>query len=302
LTFKEFKPRNYETASALRDGLDARLAAEALRRGVDVNRLRRQVGFERLLVRLSADPVGQWVLKGGLALELRLPGLARTTRDLDLAILDADEGGQVHARLLDALAEDVQRDFFSFSLTPPKPLKADRDGRAGWRFPVDIRLGPRTFVTIRLDVVARAEEIAGGTEPLTFDSGLAFANYPPLVTIEAVDLSQYAAEKLHALTRSYGDRPNTRVKDLVDLVLLAENNLVDPARLRERVRMVFVVRGTHRLPDDLPAVPAAWARDYTTLVADIDVEARTVSAALARLRPLWRACVALGNLASEHEE
>ncbi|MGH3933482.1 MAG: nucleotidyl transferase AbiEii/AbiGii toxin family protein [Pseudonocardiaceae bacterium] len=35
--------------------------------------------------------------------------------------------------------------------------------------------------------------------------------------MEAVDLLQHFAEKLHALTREYPDRSNTRIKDLADL-------------------------------------------------------------------------------------
>lgn len=50
---------------------------------MDVNRLRRQVAFERLLVRLAADG-DTWILKGGLALELRLANQCRSTKDLDL--------------------------------------------------------------------------------------------------------------------------------------------------------------------------------------------------------------------------
>jgi len=290
LTSGKFTPRDYQTPSALRDGLEARLAAEATRRGIDVNRLRRQVGFERLLVRLSADTTGRWILKGGLALEFRLPDLARTTRDLDLAVLDADDSRQVHVLLMNALGSDVQGDYFAFAVSPPRPLQADRAGRPGWRFPIQARLAARTFVTVRLEVVARAEEIRGGTEPLTFASSLAFANYPPSVTVEAVDLAQHAAEKFHALTRTYGERPNTRVKDLVDLVLLIENEMLDPARLRERLEMVFNARGTHQMPNDLPAPPAAWERDYAALVADLDIEARTVNAALDCVRPIWQAC------------
>ena len=302
MSFGEFTPRDYKSPAALRDGLEARLAAEALRRRVDVNRLRRQVGCERLLVRLAANTTDRWVLKGGLALELRLPDLARATRDLDLAIPRAGDGQHVHAELLDALVEDVQRDFFAFAVSPPKPLKADRGGRPGWRFPVEARLAARTFVTVRLEVMARADEIAGGTELLTFASRLAFANYPPSVTVEAVDLAQHAAEKFHALTRTYGDRPNTRVKDLVDLVLLVENDLVDPARLRQRVRTVFTLRDTHQMLDDLPVLPVAWERDYTALVADLDVEARTVNAALDRLRPLWQGCVVPPDRSHDKQE
>jgi predicted nucleotidyltransferase component of viral defense system len=291
LSLQDPEPRVYKTPAALRDGLEARLAVTARRSGADVGRLRRRVVFERLLVRLSADAEGHWVLKGGSALELRLPELARATRDLDLAIVEASDGRQVHSLLMDALTEDVQQDFFSFAVAPPRPLNADRGGRPGWRFPVEARLAARTFATVRLEVVARADEIAGGTEPLTFASSLAFARYPASVSVEAVDLAQHAAEKFHALTRIYGERPNTRVKDLVDLVLLIENDLVDRARLGERLRTVFDVRGTHPMPDDLPAAPAAWDRDYTALVADLEVEARTVDTVLDCVRPVWRSAV-----------
>jgi hypothetical protein len=287
--------REYRTPLALRDGLEASLSVEALSQRVDPNRLRRHVAFERLLLRLAADTAGgapRWVLKGGQALELRLGLRARATRDLDLAFLEPlDDGRQAHLCLVEALAEDVQGDFFTFAVQAPRPLAADGGGRAGWRFAVDARLAGRTFAALRLDVVARAEELAGGTESFTFPSRLAFASYPAQVTVEAACLTQQAAEKLHALTRPYEDRPNTRTKDLVDLVLLIENRLVDRDRLGERVRTVFAVRATHELPDDLPPIPAAWRQDYAALVAGLDVEATTTDAALERVRSLWRSCV-----------
>lgn len=287
--------RDYRTPLALRDAIEASLAAEAGRLGVDPNRLRRHVAFERLLLRLAAGAPGaapRWVVKGGLALELRLGLRARATLDLDLALLEpADDGRWTHTQLVEALADDVQGDFFIFAVQAPRALAADRSGRPGWRFPVDARLAGRTFAALRLDVVARADEMLGGTEALTFPSRLAFASYPPLVTVPAAALTQQAAEKLHALSRPYDDRPNTRTKDLVDLVLLIENDLVDAHRLRDRVRAVFVVRGTHAVPDDLPAVPAAWRHDYAALVAGLDVEATTMDAALDRVRRLWRSCV-----------
>jgi hypothetical protein len=101
-------------------------------------------------------------------------------------------------------------------------------------------------------VVARAEEIEDGVETLTFPSGLAFARYPSPVTVFAVDLAQHAAEKLQALTRPYGDQVNTRVKDLVDLVVLAESGWIDRERLARRLRTVFTVRASHDMPGHLP--------------------------------------------------
>ncbi|HSV67183.1 MAG TPA: nucleotidyl transferase AbiEii/AbiGii toxin family protein [Mycobacteriales bacterium] len=291
MTYQSPRPRGYRTTAAFRAGLEARLTTESADRGLDVNRLRRQVAFERLLVRLAADQTADtWVLKGGLALELRLAGQCRATRDLDLAIVGSVDGDVVQRRLLDAVAEDVHGDRFNFLVAVPRPLAADLSGRPGWCFPVDVTLAGRTFVKVRLYVVARAEEIEGAVEQITFPSSLAFAGFPPSVTVSAIDLAQHAAEKLHALTREYGDRPNTRVKDLVDLVLLLEHNLLDSTDVATRVRTVFAARATHDIPPEIPAPPAAWRADYAALVAGLDVEASTVDAAMTIVHPLWKAC------------
>ncbi|HVQ89471.1 MAG TPA: nucleotidyl transferase AbiEii/AbiGii toxin family protein [Mycobacteriales bacterium] len=292
-------PGRYLTSQALRAALDSRLMNEVRSRNIDVGRLRRQVAFERLLVRLAAaDGSDTWVVKGGLALELRLSAQARATRDLDLATLESmDDGAATWDRLAAAVTRDPQADGFEFTIGAPRPLTADRGGRPGWRFPVDARLGGATFVKVRIEVVARADEIDGGIENLTFRSVLAFAGLPTTITIRAVDLAQHAAEKLHALTREYGERQNTRVKDLVDLVLLIEQDLIESDRLTDRLRAVFAVRGTHPLPLELPQLPASWQRDYAALVADLDVGARTADRGRALVAQLWAECVAEGGWA-----
>jgi hypothetical protein len=70
--------------------LDSRLVQEANATGIDVARLRRHVVFERLLVRFALTRERRWVLKGGVAVELRLTDRARATLDLDLALCDVD--------------------------------------------------------------------------------------------------------------------------------------------------------------------------------------------------------------------
>ncbi|MFD9894544.1 nucleotidyl transferase AbiEii/AbiGii toxin family protein [Amycolatopsis sp. NPDC059027] len=287
----------HRTAPALLAALDARLRTRAQGSGLDINRLRRQVAFERLLVRLAADSGATWVLKGGLALELRLADRSRSTKDLDIAFTSRSEHGEdIRAQLLDLLAEDVAEDHFVFAIGLPKQLSDDQAGRPGWRFPVDVKLAGKTFVNVRLDVVARADEIHGGVERLTFPSALAFAGYPQAVTVDAIDVFQHAAEKFHALTRDYGDRPNTRAKDLVDLVLLIEQGLIAPdERIVDRLDTVFSVRGSHTLPLRLPAPPAAWRSDYTRLAADLDVEARTVDEAHSLVTRFWDACTGIGE-------
>lgn len=78
-------PRKYASATAFRVALEDRLKPLAQEENIDLQRVRRQAAFDRLLCRLFATPDGPWLLKGGYAMELRLK-TARTTRDMDLAL------------------------------------------------------------------------------------------------------------------------------------------------------------------------------------------------------------------------
>lgn len=279
----------YGDATALRRAIEFRLRQEAAATGTDLVRRRRLVVFDRVAARLSADPVAGWVLKGGAAMEFRLRSKARATKDLDLATRPDNEpvldGAAVRDRLIDALSVDADQDGFLFKVSTPVDLKADAAGRGGWRFSVESRLAGRVFATIRIDVVARGEEIAL-TERLALPNMLEFAGTPPR-DIEAVDRRQHFAEKLHALTRDYGDRPNTRVKDLVDLVLLVESGLVADEALSGAVRHVFAIRSTHKVPNELPEPPPQWTQIYPELADGLTATPPRLDAALALVRAFW---------------
>jgi hypothetical protein len=226
-----------------------------------------------------------------MALEVRLGDRARTTRDLDLAVRQAsDDAGSVRDQLIDALADDPEGDGFEFRVGQARAMDPDEAGRAGWRFAVDARLDGRTFANVRLDVVARTEEIST-TDRITLRSMLAFAGFPDH-EIEAVDPAQHFAEKLHALTRPHGDRANSRVKDLPDLLLLVDQGLAPTAGLLATVEHVFAVRSSHDLPVELPDPPAGWTDRYATLAGELDLDEGTVEAAMARLRSFWAATLA----------
>jgi hypothetical protein len=112
--------RKYASATAFRVALESRLKKVAQEEGFDLQRLRRQVAFDRLLCRLFAAPDAPWLLKGGYAMELRLK-TARTTRDIDLAMrrlpvpsADWDDNvSDVLESLRDAGRLDLH-DFFTF--------------------------------------------------------------------------------------------------------------------------------------------------------------------------------------------
>jgi hypothetical protein len=90
----------YATPAAFRTALEARLLAHSKATRLALDRLRKQVVFERLLARLLVAAPGRWVLKGGFALDLRLGTRARSTKNLDVARGDAVE--QATADLLTA--------------------------------------------------------------------------------------------------------------------------------------------------------------------------------------------------------
>src|SRR5690606_1390646 len=130
----------------------------------------------RMAARLAEDPAGGWVLKGGAAMEFRLTGRARTTKDLDLALRPADgsdaDGGEVRELLIEALSTDIDG-WFRFRVGAPVSLTADTAGRGGWRFSVEAHLAGKVFAGVRVDVVDRGEEITR-TERLPLPNALAF--------------------------------------------------------------------------------------------------------------------------------
>jgi hypothetical protein len=100
----------YATAAAFRQALDDRLKSEAARTGLPLARLRKQVAFELFLRRLVAVAPDRWVLKGALALELRLKATTRPTRDIDLGRDDDEQAAIEDIAAAQQLALD---DFFT---------------------------------------------------------------------------------------------------------------------------------------------------------------------------------------------
>ena len=67
--------------------LKRRVLALARERGVTEKRIRDWIGYTAIAAALG-DANNSWIIKGGVALEMRRQGAARATRDLDL-IFDA---------------------------------------------------------------------------------------------------------------------------------------------------------------------------------------------------------------------
>ena len=80
----------YQSGAAFRRALEDRLASQSAKTSMPLIRLRKLVVFDRFLARLVELGSDTWLLKGGLVLQLRLSQHARTTKDMDLLALIAE--------------------------------------------------------------------------------------------------------------------------------------------------------------------------------------------------------------------
>lgn len=235
----------YANAAAFRAALEARLNAAARQGGRPVGRARKLVAFTRLLARLEQAAPEHWVLKGGFALELRLAGHGRATKDVDIdwatSLEDAADA------LLAATALDLD-DYFEFQMEKTGDNVLGVGG--GVRFRADALLSGRLFERLPIDIGVGDALLP--SDELTAPDLLAFADIEA-PRIRAVPLEQHIAEKLHAYTRRYGPAAaSSRPKDLIDLILISEITDFNFSRLREVIVSVFEARASHNLPLLLP--------------------------------------------------
>ncbi|MBI3971553.1 MAG: nucleotidyl transferase AbiEii/AbiGii toxin family protein [Chloroflexi bacterium] len=255
----------YATAAAFRRALEARLLEHARTTGLPLVRLRRMVVFERLLARQLTVAPDRWVLKGGLALDYRLGSRARTTRDMDLGRHDDESAATADLRAGQAV--DLG-DFFVFRVERTSHLDVALEG-AAVRYRVRAELAGRPFEVVTLDV-GFSPPSALPPDVVSASDLLAFAGIEP-ITVPVLPLAQHVAEKVHAYTRTYGAEAiaSTRVKDLVDLVLICSEESLEADALQRALEETFAARATHQLPAALPPPPSSWTTPYAKIASEL---------------------------------
>jgi len=273
--------------------INQRVVNAAREVGQDSQRVRRRVAFQRLLARMASSG---WVLKGGFCLEARLPGEARATKDIDFVRRGSwsDEDALLD-EFDDLFAVGRFDDGFEFDAISAKVLRAPEDPASAWRVRVECRIERRLFENLVLDVVTQYEEVADAVEPLLVPAPVEAPGIGA-VEVSAVDVYQHAAEKFHAMGRVYaGDRPSSRVKDLVDLALLSEAGLLtDEERLADRIRVVHRLRDGAPPPAHLPTPPGDWASGYARLVAELSLAYDSAEDAFGRVHALYLSALSKG--------
>jgi len=261
-------PREYSSAEAFRRALEVRLNKAAETELVQISRLRRQVAFDRLLARLFRIDPAPWVLKGGYALELRFK-TARATVDIDLTVqrvaaaTEADANRIVRDMLQDAASLRLG-DWFEFTIGPPV-LDLDAAPYGGARYPVETRMDGRIFARFHLDA-GIGDAVIQPVEIIECRDWLSFAGIAS-PRVQTISREQQFAEKLHAYTLPRSSS-NSRVKDLIDLVLLIGSGGLSPKRAADAVHLTFERRRTHALPLALLKPPRDWQGRFLALAEE----------------------------------
>ncbi len=257
----------YPTPDRLRTALEDRLRQRARATDLPIVRLRKDVVFDRLLARLLVVAPDRWILKGGLALDYRLGNRARTTKDMDLG--RQDDATASAADLMAAAGLDLG-DFFRYTIEQTDALAGLEDA-AAVRYRVRAELAGRVFEHVVVDVgfdvpQPYIADLVRGRGLLSF-AGLEAPVVP------TIPLTYHVAEKVHAYTRHYGTdgRTSTRVKDLIDLVLISAENTNTPTAgaLRVALDQTFARRTAQTLPAALPAPPIAWTLPYRKIAQEV---------------------------------
>jgi Nucleotidyl transferase AbiEii toxin, Type IV TA system len=245
--------------------------------GQDTARVRRWIAYMALggaLEQAGFSGEGpRFTIKGGVALELRLRGKARATRDLDLVLNhpEADLAGELE----NALTHTCEG--FSFRRRGESQVLPN----GAVRVEVVVDYAQKPWARIQVDVGRQELNIAEFEMVEAIDFASLHLRFPE--RLPCLSLHAQAAQKLHGLTLP--SRPgwrNGRFKDLVDLLLLREL-ITDFSTLREACEQLFAVRRTHAWPP-LVEIQPDWAEPFARMASEVGLPVTDLHQAMYQIR------------------
>lgn len=255
-------PRSFEAA------LKNQAKIVAHEHGVNAGMVMRAFYFHRLSARIFASDPDGWMLKGGQALLIRYPGQARLSRDLDILRSVHRDLDEAISALLAAAAEDTG-DFLRFS-----PLRLDRhtDEIGGAKQTFEVFLGTRRIDVISVDIVV-GRRPTRPAERVAFQPALALpwpTDWPDILLYPTPD---HVADKICAMYEWHHQAPSTRFRDLADLLLISQNEVLDGAEVvaalaSERIRRLALGIDL-RLPSSFAVPGPSWVAGYPKAMADL---------------------------------
>ncbi|WP_141736212.1 nucleotidyl transferase AbiEii/AbiGii toxin family protein [Oligoflexus tunisiensis] len=280
--------RDYKDAKAARSAIEDRIRQKAEKDGSDISTIRRKFAFDALLERISGD--GTFILKGGYAMELKNPAhtlKARPTRDMDFVyrLKTATDNVEFSIRMTLEDLSNIKPDtwpskYFDFEFGRAS-LELDI---GGYRYPVTAKMDGRKFEAFLIDVThedfldkSRIEKVKTKTlnEIADVDSEATTITSP-----------QKFAEKVHALTKPR-EKGNSRVKDLIDLVIIINQHDVDEQECRQALQDIFKHRATHEIPSTISMPPFSWHGEYETMAKNCSLRETTLEMGMKTLSDFY---------------
>lgn len=254
----------YSTPRGLEAAIKSAAQAEARARpgSPDVSSLIRQATFDRLLCRVFAEEKPLFVLKGGTSMLARIPQ-GRSTLDIDL--LAGETSLDAAVQELVSLAERDLDDHFRFVFTKRVPLLEGENQPylTGASVTFDAYIGLQSRGVVNIDLVV-------GSHMTAAPQRRSPANRLGKLSLPGVDYLLYPvvdqlSDKICATMQLVGSTgsPSTRVKDLVDLVLLAQAEQVDATQLRHALTSEMRLRLMPMIQEF--AIPADWEPQYSRI-------------------------------------
>jgi len=250
--------------------------------GVAAGRLRRWLGFMIVAGMLDAarhadDGEPLFLVKGGVAMELRMNAGARATKDLDTAFRASMDAITAH------LDPALRAGYREFTATRTE-LEAVKDTGT---LRCDIKLAYRSKPVVTVQMEAATVEGGMGSEIDRVPAKpLDHVGLSGPATVPCVAIRWQIAQKLHACTEVLPDRENDRFRDLLDLQLLA--GLVRDDRwhqVRSACVEVFSGRAKQSWPPDV-TVYQSWEPGYRALADETGFSVLDIAEAVDEVRQL----------------
>lgn len=208
------------------------------------------------------------VVKGGSAIKMRFGNAAtRFTTDLDTAT--ATDPDVYAERLAATLAKGWEG--FTGRIVPRDPAQPQGVPQGYVMRPFDVKLSynGKPWCTVPLEVGHNEIGDAEAADWVEFEDAadlLAGIGFPTLGKVPLMPLAHQIAQKIHAVTSG-----SDRVRDLVDLQLIAANAVIDLAETRRTCVRLFAYRKGQAWPP-VVAKGEGWDALYATQAAGLPVE------------------------------
>jgi hypothetical protein len=262
------EPERYPTAKGVEDAIKAAARrASAADPSLTTDQRIRLEHFNRFLSRVfSEGPDSEWLLKGGTGMLARVPS-TRATLDIDLYLYREGYGLDDAVADLRRLAGHELGDHFRFVYVGHRAIVGG-EGQPytdGYRVEFDTYIGAQKKARIGVDLATGA----GLTAEPTVTAPASALDLPRLVGFDyrLYPVVDQIADKVCATMHRYGDRPSSREKDLVDLVVLAVTHDIDGTALS----MAIATETRRRRMDPIErfVVPAEWGAAYSKMARTV---------------------------------